>query len=146
MKMMKKPKKCCKPDCFNCPYSDCRYDGMDTDDFTETNKLDYLIYEESTGRKYHKGTDKEYRTKRQEAYNRENRKPRDQKEYLKKYYQENRERILENRKETYSTKKNTVKCRRWRNKNKEKKREYDRKRYLERKERVEFAKHRKKAV
>lgn len=29
----KRPAKCCKPDCFHCPYADCKYEGMDAEDF-----------------------------------------------------------------------------------------------------------------
>lgn len=135
----KKPPKCCSPDCFNCPYADCRYDELDTNDYTESNQRDYFIYEDSTGRKYHKGTDNDYRADRNKAYHRENPTNRDQKEYMKKYYQEHKDEILGRRKENYSTKKNTKNCRRWRKKNIEKKREYDRQRYLRRKEAGEFA-------
>ena len=144
--MKKKPKNCCHPDCFNCPYVDCRYDGLETSDYTETNKRDYDLYEDSTGRKYHKGTDSKYRNERQQAYHRENPRKRDQSLYLKQYYLDHRDEILKKKKENYDTKKNTKKCRKWRKKNIEKKREYDRQRYLSRKEAGEFAKDRKEAV
>lgn len=29
----KRPPKCCKPDCFHCPYTDCMYGGMEQEDF-----------------------------------------------------------------------------------------------------------------
>lgn len=131
---MKRPPKCCKPDCFNCPYTDCRYEGIDTDDYTETNRRDYELYEDSTGRKYHKGTDKDYRIARQMAYDREHRKQRDKKEYLKEYYQKHKEEIKERMKQNYDTSKNTKRCKKWRQKNKEKKKQYDKERYLRRKE------------
>lgn len=134
MARKKRPPKCCKPDCFNCPYVDCRYDGMDTNDYTETNIRDYQLYEDSTGRKYHKGADKAYRTNRQMAYNREHPKKRDQKEYMREYYKTHRDEILAREKEKYDSKKNTIKCRKWRKKNPEHKREYDRQRYLKIKE------------
>lgn len=145
MTRKKKPEKCCKPDCFNCPYSDCRYDRLDYDDFKESNQRDYWVFEDSTGRKYHKGSDPEYRRLMQLAYNRKNQRKRDQKEYQRSYYQAHREEILKNQKEKYNSKENTLKCRKWRKKNIEKKREYDHQRYLRRKEAGEFAK-RKEAV
>lgn len=145
-KAKKRPPKCCKPDCFNCPYVDCRYDELETDDYTESNQRDYELYKESTGRNYHKGTDKDYRNKRQNAYNKENPRKRDQSSYLKQYYQEHREDILRKMKENYDTEKNTKNCRRWRKKNLEKRRKYDHERYLRRKEDGEFAKGRKESV
>lgn len=30
--MKQKPKNCTYPDCFNCPYKDCRYDGRENED------------------------------------------------------------------------------------------------------------------
>lgn len=144
--MRAKPKRCCHPDCFNCPYKDCRYDGMETVDYTETNQRDYDLYEDSTGRKYHKGNDSDYRIARQQAYNRENPKPRDRKEYLKQYYKDHKQEILEKQKEKYDTAENTRKCRKWRIKNINKRREYDHQRYLRRKEAGEFDKHRKETV
>lgn len=30
--MKQKPKNCTYPDCFNCPYKDCRYDGIEDED------------------------------------------------------------------------------------------------------------------
>ena len=31
--LKKKPPKCSYPDCFNCPYADCRYDRLESEDF-----------------------------------------------------------------------------------------------------------------
>lgn len=31
----KKPSKCCKPDCFHCPYPDCIYNGMEIEDYVD---------------------------------------------------------------------------------------------------------------
>lgn len=145
-KANKRPPKCCKPDCFNCPYADCRYDKLDTEDYTESNKRDYELYEDSTGRKYHKGTDKDFRIARQTAYNRENPRKRDRITYNQSYYESHREDILKKLKDNYNTEENTKKCRKYRKKNREKMREYDHKRYLRRKEAGEFAKTRKEAV
>lgn len=135
----KKPDKCCKPNCFECPYKDCRYDGIDTVDFSETNNRDYELYEESTGRKYRKGPDPTYRMERQKAYNRENPVKRDVTEYNRKYYQTHKESILLSAKSKYSTEKNTSRCRAWRKKNMKHKREYDKQRYLRKKEEMELA-------
>ncbi len=33
MTKKKRPPKCCKTDCFHCPYTDCQYEGMDAEDF-----------------------------------------------------------------------------------------------------------------
>lgn len=30
--MQKRPNKCCHPNCFECPYLDCQWDGFDIDD------------------------------------------------------------------------------------------------------------------
>lgn len=107
-----KPKKCCHPDCFNCPYADCIWDELTSSDMSETNNRDYQFYEESTGEKYHKGTDNEYN---------------------KQYYLKNKERIKKNRSSSYDTDCNTKKCKKWRKSHMEHKKEYDRKRYLQRK-------------
>lgn len=113
---------------------------MDTSDYTETNERDYELYEDSTGMKYHKGTDKAYMHARQTAYHRENPSERDRSEYMREYYLAHREEIIERSKSNYDTKKNTIRCRKYRRKKAEKKREYDRQRYLKRKEIGEFAK------
>lgn len=41
----KKPKKCCCPDCFNCPYEDCKWDGMSAEDYLDTtiDKINHLV-------------------------------------------------------------------------------------------------------
>lgn len=107
---------------------------MTTQDFSETNDRDYELYEDSTGRKYHKGADKEYATQRNIAYNRENAKKRDRSDYAKEYYRNHSDEIKEKQRENYDSKKNTDRCRKWRAKNSEKKKAYDRERYLRRKE------------
>ena len=105
------------------------YEKLEIEDYTETNKRDYEIHESETGEKYRKGTDKEYRYKRQVAYQRRNPKKRDTSEYHKAYYQKNRDKILEQKKEKYDTKTNTEKCRKYREENKERRREYERQYY-----------------
>ena len=60
---------------------------------SETNNRDYQFYEESTGEKYHKGTDNEYRAEREKLYRKEHPAKRDRSEYNKQYYLKNKERI-----------------------------------------------------
>lgn len=139
----KKPPKCCYPNCFECPYADCRYDRLEAEDFTETNNRDYFLYEDSTGRKLHKGTDKEYRNARQAAYQRKNRKYVDRHEYNQQYYKEHGEEIKERMQSEYDTKKNTVKCRKYTRKHREQRKEYYRQYYLKNREKkLEAAKER----
>ena len=38
--MKTKPSKCCKPDCFQCPYKDCIYSGMEIEDYLEGKCID----------------------------------------------------------------------------------------------------------
>ena len=38
--MSDKPKKCCYPDCFNCQYTECRYDSLERKDIVEQDKFD----------------------------------------------------------------------------------------------------------
>ena len=109
---------------------------MTAHEFSETNNRDYELYEDSTGRKYHKGTDKEYAIQRQIAYNREHSKKRDRSDYAKEYYQNHSEEIKEKQRKNYDSKKNTARCKRWRKKNVEKKKAYDHERYLRRKEAI----------
>lgn len=130
----KKPPKCCHPNCFECPYTDCRYDRLEVEDFTETNNRDYFLYEDSTGRKLHKGTDKEYRNARQAAYQRRNRKYVDIHEYNQRYYQEHKEEIKERVRSKYNTEENTKKCRKYAKAHKEQRKEYYREYYLKNRE------------
>lgn len=130
----RKPPKCCHPNCFECPYVDCRYDRLEAEDFTETNNRDYFLYEDSTGRKLHKGTDKEYRNARQTAYQRKNRKYVDRHEYNQQYYREHGEEIKERKRSEYDTKKNMVKCRKYTRKHREQRKEYYRQYYLKNRE------------
>lgn len=37
---MNKPKKCCYPNCFECPYVDCRYDHLERQDIISQDKYD----------------------------------------------------------------------------------------------------------
>lgn len=55
---------------------------------------------------------------------------------MKKYYQEHRDKILQRKKETYDTAKNTRKCRKYRKTHLESRKEYERNYYLEHRERI----------
>ena len=140
---MDKPKNCTYPDCFNCPYKDCRYDRLEVEDFTETNNRDYFLYEDSTGRKLHQPTDKAYRNARQISYARRRNKYRNLHEYNQQYYAENSEEIKEKMRLEYDTKKNTKKCQKWRKKHKEHEKERQRQYYLQNREKkLAYAKER----
>lgn len=131
-----KPKLCCHPDCFHCPYPDCWWDEMLSRDYTESNKLDYFLHEDSTGRKYHKDTEsaKEYSRSRRKAYVSENKERYSL--YNKEYYKKNQDKIKERANERYDTSVNTVRCRMWREKNKKNRKEYNRRRYLENRDKI----------
>ena len=137
----KKPKKCCYPDCFNCPYVDCRYDRLELNDYKESNKRDYEHYEQHNGNKLKKSLDKTYRNARNTAYQRGRRKYQDRHEYNQKYYLEHAEEIKEKRKENYDTVKNTINCRKYAEKHKDKLKQYQREYYLKNREkRLQMAK------
>ena len=135
---VKKPPKCTHPDCFQCPYADCRYDRLEASDYTESNNRDYFLYFDSTGRKLHKPVDKVYRDSRQAAYARANRKYYDRHDYNQRYYKKHAEEIKKRQKDTYDTEKNTIQSRKWRKKNTDRKKQYDHERYLKRKANGEF--------
>lgn len=134
VKRIKKPSKCCYPNCLNCPYDDCYYDVLEVEDYTESNERDYDFYEQDKGVKLHKGTDEEYRKYRELAYQRRNRKYIDRHEYNQEYYKKHSEEIKAKAKEKYDTKTNTIKCRKYRNKNIEHKKQYDKEYYEKNKE------------
>lgn len=141
--MKQKPKNCTHPDCFSCPYKDCRYGRLEIEDFTETNNRDYFLYEDSTGRKLHQPADKAYRNARQTAYDRRQNRYRDRHEYNQQYYAEHGEEIKEKKRSEYNTKKNTMKCRKWRKKHKKYEKERQRKYYLQNREKkLAYAKQR----
>lgn len=141
--MNQKPKNCTHPDCFKCPYKDCRYDRLEVEDFTETNNRDYFLHEDSTGRKLHYPTYKAYRNARQTAYARRKNRYRDRHEYNQKYYAEHGEEIKEKKRSEYNAKKNTRKCRKWRKKHMEREKERQRQYYLRNREKkLAYAKQR----
>ena len=105
------------------------YDRLEVEDYTETNNRDYFLHEDSTGKKLHQRTSKEYRNARQTAYNRRKGIKRDRTEYNNKYYKEHREEILKRAKENYDTKTNTTKCRKYRKNNLEKRKQYEKQYY-----------------
>lgn len=133
---IKKPPKCCHPSCFECPYADCRYERLETEDYTESNNRDYFLYEDSMGRKLHKPSDNEYRNARHTAYQRRNRKYVDRHEYNKQYYAQHGEEIKAKRRENYDTVENTKRCRRYYKKHKADKKSYDKARYEANKESI----------
>ena len=135
MKRNKKPPKCCHPDCMNCPYVDCRYDRLEVEDYTESNKRDYEMHYAWTGEKLHKQSDKEYQNKRHTAYERRNRKYVDRSEYNKQYYAVHGEEIKQKKKQNYDTEQNTIKCRKYRKKHIEERKAYDKDYYEANKER-----------
>ena len=132
---LKRPIKCCQPDCFKCPYVDCRYDRLEVEDYTESNKRDYELYEAYTGNKLHKPSDKDYRNKRNTAYQRRNRRYVNRHEYNQKYYETHKEEIKRKAKENYDAEQNAIKCRKYRKKHKEEKQAYDKAYYELNKER-----------
>lgn len=133
---IKKPPKCCHPNCFECPYTDCRYDRLEVEDYTESNNRDYFLFEDSRGRKLHKPSDREYRNARQTAYKRKNRKYVDRHNYNKQYYEEYGEEIKAKKREDYDTTENTRKCRKWYKRHKADKKVYDKTRYEANKEQI----------
>jgi len=154
--MQKKPPKCVHPDCFNCPYVDCRYDALEASDYTETNNRDYEHYESYRGEKLHRNAGKEYRNARQTAATRGNRPYVDRHEYNKTYYKIYREEILAKNKASYDTEENTRKCQKYVKKHSkeisnylsnyyqkyaDKKREYARLRYHQKKHKTQVADH-----
>ena len=78
--MKKKPPKCCYPDCFNCPYADCRYDRLESEDFEPDQMEDVpesVLKARTRARKY------------ENSHKEENR------ERSRKWYAENKERDKE---------------------------------------------------
>ncbi len=132
-----RPKKCCYPNCTECPYKDCRYDDLTARDYTISNQRDYEHYEDYNGVKLHVASDSIYRNARQSAYNRErNRVANNNKEYLKEYYKNNREKLCKRAKEKYDTKKNTRHCRKYRKNNKEHMQRYYKEYYERNKQKI----------
>lgn len=148
MNMQKRPPKCCYPDCFNCPYIDCKYDRLESEDFSESNNRDYDHFEAWNGEKLHRNAGKEYYNGRQTAAQRGKRRCVDRHEYYQTYYMQHREEILVKSRAEYDTNKNTKRCRKYvkshsskikhyqsdyYQRNAEKKREYARLKYYQKK-------------
>lgn len=132
--MCRKPPKCCYPDCGECPYKDCRYDRLEVEDYTESNNRDYEFYENATGEKLHKPSDKAYQIGRAIAYQRRNRRYLDRHDYNHRYYLLHSEKIKEKARVSYDTVKNTKKCRKYANQNREHLKEYQKDYYLRNRE------------
>lgn len=127
--MNKKPLNCCHPDCFNCPYIDCKYDRLEMNDYSETNDRDYELFKAETGKFLHKKTDRDYQNARSTAYQRKNRRYVDRSEYNRKYYQDKGDHIRTVLKAKYDTDTNTRRCRKYRNSHLEKMKQYDKEYY-----------------
>lgn len=65
-------------------------------------------------KKIHKPTDKAYQIARQTVHQRKHRKYVDKHDYNQKYYAEHSQEIKQHRMDKYNTKKNTIKCRKYR--------------------------------
>lgn len=127
--MKTKPKKCCYPDCFNCPYVDCRWDCANPSQYayihSEAGKAAQERYNKSE-----KGKERDKRRAKKRIESGKNA------EMCRAYYARNREKILDAKKCKRNEKLRILK---------EKRREYDRQRYLKRKEAKQSAE-RKEAV
>ena len=100
--MKKKPPKCCYPDCFNCPYADCRYDRLESEDFEPDQMEDVpesVLKARTRARKY-ENSHKEENRERSRKWYAEN-KERD-KERAKKWNHENKARIAARRRKNWS--------------------------------------------
>ena len=98
----KKPPKCCYPDCFNCPYADCRYDRLESDDFEPDQMEDVpesVLKTRERARKY-ADSHKEKNRERSRKWYEENRDS--EKERAKKWNHENRARIAARRRKNWS--------------------------------------------
>lgn len=107
-KTKNKPLKCCHPNCFECPYDDCKYDRLETQDYDSSKCLDLEIL--GRNKNYIQANIQDIRCRRNSVV-RGNRKYYDRHEYNKKYYSEHKEEIKEYVKSKYNTKDNTEKCR-----------------------------------
>ena len=75
MAKFEKPSLCTHPDCFSCPYKDCRYEQMTVEEYVESNKRDKEYKEPLPLMEY-----------KQRSFDCSGRK-----EYYRNYYQKNRE-------------------------------------------------------
>lgn len=100
--MTKKPPKCCYPDCFSCPYVECRYDRLESDDFEPDQMEDVpesVLKARARARKYANSHREENRERSRKWYA-EN-KERDN-ERSKRWRQENKARIAARRRKNWS--------------------------------------------
>lgn len=100
--MNQKPKNCTYPDCFACPYDDCRYDRLEAEDFKE-NYDEPISKEKQMARdranRYAKKNRAEIRKKSLEWYY-ENREK--ENERGRKYCSENKERVNANKRKRWA--------------------------------------------
>ena len=80
----KKPPKCCAPDCFNCPYVECRYSGMEIEDYLDGTEVEEFVNPISS----EDARNREYQRKYRERH------PNEIKQRRKKYYDENSARCI----------------------------------------------------
>ncbi len=76
----KKPPKCCHPNCEQCPYADCRYDGMQAEDYQDS-LVDELLFPVSRERQMARDRANRYAEKHREEI----------RQYSLEHYHENRE-------------------------------------------------------
>ena len=125
MKNGGKPKHCTIPDCFSCPYKDCRYQQMTIEDYIEQNQRDRDHSEHELPEYQQRSFDNSGRKEYFRNYYRKNREHRsrmskewrrrthykdesDRREYYKKYYQTHRAEMLEKAKMRYREIRETV--------------------------------------
>lgn len=145
----KKPLKCCYPNCFECPYVDCRYDGLEYSETLQQDRFDRELEivepEVLKRRKYQsvyfrteKG--KQARREAQKRYSQSEKGKERQKRYQqterfkdaqKRYLQSDKGKECERRKTQKKIKsgKNAEHCRRYREEHKEELREKAKQRY-----------------
>ena len=78
-----KPPKCCHPDCLNCPYNDCLWDGMDLSDYQD-DSIDDILFPTSEKEQKEQVRKKSWRERNLERA----------RENSRRYYWEHREQSL----------------------------------------------------
>ena len=115
-----KPKFCTIPDCFSCPYKDCRYSQLTIEEYVEQNRRDREHEERRVRGEYQQrsfdnsGRNEYYRKYYQEHREEMSRSARewrrrthykdetDRRDYYKKYYQTHREEMLKRAKDRHN--------------------------------------------
>lgn len=91
-----KPSLCCHPNCFACPYEDCKYERLEAIDYDISRKIDL---DNSENHKLHR--DDAAIKGKHNAKKRGTRKYVDRHEYNKLYYEAHKEQIKASRKARY---------------------------------------------